>query len=75
MELESQPRGGWFLLRLSNMSTITREWEALHKLRLLPFVQPFLSGHFQPADAKPRMYAPPVRLLRTSADLRTAGTC
>ncbi|KAK9812261.1 hypothetical protein WJX73_008588 [Symbiochloris irregularis] len=37
-------QGSWFLLRLSNMSTIIREWEALHSVTQLAFKEAFLSG-------------------------------
>ena len=34
----------WWLLRLANMSTITREWIALQHAHICPFIDILLSG-------------------------------
>jgi senataxin len=34
----------WWLLRLFNMSTITREWVALQHAQLMPFAEALLKG-------------------------------
>lgn len=39
-----QPDSTWYLLKLSSMSTILREWNALHAIRDLKFKQVLLSG-------------------------------
>jgi senataxin len=40
----SDARSIWYLLRLCNASTITREWVALQHVHLLPFLDVVLSG-------------------------------
>ena len=39
-----QPDSTWYLLKLSSMSTILREWNALHSVSDLKFKQVLLSG-------------------------------
>jgi hypothetical protein len=39
-----KPQSCWWLLRLSNVSTIMREWIALRHAHLVPFVDTLLSG-------------------------------
>ena len=45
----SSPRGAWYLMHLANMSTIAREWLALHAFPALPFAHAILSG--KPSNA------------------------
>ena len=43
MKQELQAGGQWFVQRLSNMSTIMREWGALHSWQGLPFTHTLLA--------------------------------
>ena len=45
----ASPRGAWYLMHLANMSTIAREWLALHAFPALPFAHAILSG--KPSNA------------------------
>ena len=38
------PGSAWYLMHLANMSTIAREWLALHAFPSLPFAHTILSG-------------------------------
>ena len=40
----ASPGGAWYLTHLANMSTIAREWLALHAFPGLPFAHAILSG-------------------------------
>lgn len=44
-----QPDSTWYMLKLSNMSTIQREWNALHSVHNLKFQQVLLSAHVSTA--------------------------
>ena len=43
--LLKQPNREWWVQKLSNMSTITREWVALHSVRHISFPHVLLKGH------------------------------
>ena len=43
--LLKQPNRVWWVQKLSNMSTITREWVALHSVRNISFPHVLLKGH------------------------------
>ena len=43
--LLKQPNREWWVQKLSNMSTITREWVALHSVRNISFPHVLLKGH------------------------------
>lgn len=59
-------QGTWYLLRLSNMSTIIREWEALHAISHLSFRDTFLSGRTAHGEDSQRLHIPPVSCLLLS---------
>ena len=39
------PNSSWWVQRLFNMSTLTREWVALQHAHLMPFADSLLRGH------------------------------
>ena len=45
------PKSAWYLMHLANMSTIAREWLALHAFPSLPFAHTILSGKSLPKAA------------------------
>lgn len=47
-----QPDSTWYLLKLSSMSTILREWNALHSVSDLKFKQVLLSGSVSAASRR-----------------------
>lgn len=47
-----QPDSTWYLLKLSSMSTILREWNALHSVSDLKFKQVLLSGSLSAASRR-----------------------
>ena len=54
------PSSTWYMLRLSNMSTITREWVALHSVQDLKFQDILLSGKTSAARRTSKLLIPPV---------------
>ncbi|KAF5835699.1 P-loop containing nucleoside triphosphate hydrolase protein [Dunaliella salina] len=53
------PNSTWWLLKLSNMSTITREWCAMQNAECSPFVDILLSGKPRSAPSSKHMDIPP----------------
>ena len=47
-----QPDSTWYLLKLSSMSTILREWNALHSVHDLKFKHVLLSGDVSAASRR-----------------------
>ena len=45
------PKSAWYLMHLANMSTIAREWLALHAFPALPFAHTILGGTPAPKAA------------------------
>ncbi|KXZ52239.1 hypothetical protein GPECTOR_10g870 [Gonium pectorale] len=55
----SSPSSCWWLLRLGNISTITREWTALQHAHLVPFMDILLTGRPRAAPASKHLDIPP----------------
>ncbi|GFR51044.1 hypothetical protein Agub_g13208, partial [Astrephomene gubernaculifera] len=55
----STPSSCWWLLRLGNTSTITREWTALQHAHLVPFMDTLISGKPRSAPASKHLDIPP----------------
>ena len=53
----------WWVQKLSNMSTITREWVALHSVRNIAFPHVLLKGHSAVASAPSKPEIPEVGCL------------
>lgn len=49
----------WWLLKLANMSTITREWIALQHAHLVPFLSVLLTGQPTTAPESKHLDIPP----------------
>lgn len=60
----SQPNSTWYALKLSSMSTILREWNALHSVHDLKFKQVLLSANASAAARRTNaLQIPQVRSL------------
>lgn len=55
-----QPDSAWYMLKLSSMSTILREWNALHCVHDLKFKQVLLSGSASVASQRNPLQIPQV---------------
>ena len=55
-----QPDSTWYMLKLSSMSTILREWNALHSVQHLKFKQVLLSGDVSTASQRKPLQIPQV---------------
>ncbi|GIL49937.1 hypothetical protein Vafri_6246 [Volvox africanus] len=53
------PSSCWWLLRLGNISTITREWTALQHAHLVPFIDILISARSRAAPASKHLDIPP----------------
>ncbi|KAL3140547.1 hypothetical protein ABBQ32_005126 [Trebouxia sp. C0010 RCD-2024] len=53
-----QPDSTWYMLKLSSMSTILREWNALHSVEHLKFKQVLLSGDVSAASQRKPLQIP-----------------
>ena len=56
----SQPGSTWYMLKLSNMSTIMREWTALHAVQDLKFKDELLSASRSSARRASKLLIPEV---------------
>ena len=62
----SQPGSTWYMLRLSNMSTVTREWVALHSVRDLKFQDILLSAKTSATRRTSKLLIPQVIVFEKS---------
>lgn len=53
------PKSCWWLLKLANTSTISREWIALQHAHLMPFSDILLSGRARAAPESKHLDMPP----------------
>eukprot|EP00892_Ulva_mutabilis_P007653 jgi/Ulvmu1/525/UM001_0533.1 len=53
-----QPMTRWWVLRLGNIATVSREWAAVKRLQFLPMSNALLKGGAQPAPRARRMEVP-----------------
>lgn len=56
-----KPNVGFYMTPVANVSTILREWHALHSMRNIAFKDILLSGS-APADGQAALKVPPVSL-------------
>ena len=68
----SQPGSTWYMLKLSNMSTIMREWTALHAVQDLKFKDVLLSASRSSARRASKLLIPEVSAL-VSQETDAAG--
>lgn len=62
----SQPGSTWYMLKLSSMSTIMREWSALHAVQDLKFKDVLLSATRSTARRASKLLIPEVGLCISS---------
>lgn len=70
----SQAGSTWYMLRLSNMSTVTREWVALHSVRDLKFQDILLSAKTSATRRTSKLLIPQVIALEDMSTMSCKAT-